>query len=267
MRGSPPLLVVEDLRKQYPAPRGRRSSEGIDAVAGVSFEVQKGETFAVVGESGCGKSTLARTLLRLEKVDSGRVTFDGRDVLALDRAGLREFRTRVQIVFQDPLGSLNPRMRVGSVLAEVLTVARRAAPGPPMRREVERLLEQVGLDPAYGDALPHELSGGQRQRVGIARALAVRPELLVLDEPVSALDVSVRAQVVNLLSDLQSRHDLTYVLIAHDLALVEHVSDRVAVMERGRFVEVCSARDLHEKAEHPYTRRLLEAIPQPVVSR
>jgi ABC-type oligopeptide transport system ATPase subunit len=261
------LLEVEQLHAHYPVRGGllRRRVGQVRAVDGVSFTLARGETLSVVGESGSGKSTLARTLLRLVPAESGRVRFDGLDVLALRGDALRKLRRRIQIVFQDPLGSLNPRLTVGSALGEVLRVHGLASGARAIRGRVEALLAQVGLEAGYARRLPHELSGGQRQRVGIARALAVEPELLVLDEPVSALDVSVRAQVVNLLADLQSTLGLTYLLIAHDLALVEHVSDRVAVMKAGRIVELGGVKDLYANPRHPYTRSLLEAIPQPVV--
>lgn len=256
-----PLLEVSGLATRYE----RRGGSAIEAVAGVSFEIRRGETFAVVGESGCGKSTLARSLLRLVEPDEGRIVFDGVDLRTLRGAALRRIRRRIQMVFQDPLGSLNPRMRVGSAVAEALRVQGLATSASKARARVREIFVQVGLDVTYIDALPHELSGGQRQRVGIARALAVEPELLVLDEPVSALDVSVRAQIVNLLADLQEEAGLTYLLIAHDLALVGHVSDRVAVMQAGRFVEVGDAEEVYRNPKHPHTRALLEAIPQPVV--
>lgn len=260
--GEAPLLEVSGLIKRY---RVRAGTEVV-AVGGVDLEIRRGETFAVVGESGCGKSTLARSLLRLVEPDAGRITFDGIDVRALSRSELRRLRRRVQMVFQDPLGSLNPRLRVGAALREVVHVHRLARSGADAAARVDELLEMVGLDRTHLRALPHELSGGQRQRVGIARALAVEPDLIVLDEPVSALDVSVRAQVVNLLADLQERRNLTYLLIAHDLALVEHVSDRVAVMRAGRFVETGDAESVYRTPRDPYTRELLAAIPQPVVA-
>jgi oligopeptide transport system ATP-binding protein len=262
-RSARPLLEVRDLAKHFPVRKGLfgRATEPVRAVDGVSFDLWRGETLGLVGESGCGKSTTGRALLRLLEPTAGEVRFDGTDVRALDREGLRAFRRRAQLVFQDPVGALNPRLSVGAMLEEVLSV--HGLGGPDRRERAVELLELVGLRPEHIDRYPHEFSGGQRQRLGIARALSVEPDLLVLDEPVSALDVSVRAQVVNLLEDLQAELGLTYLFIAHDLALVEHVSDRVAVMYLGRIVELADARDLYEEPRHPYTRSLLSAVPRP----
>jgi oligopeptide/dipeptide ABC transporter ATP-binding protein len=262
-RSAPPLLEVRDLKKHFPVRRGLlgRAREHVLAVDGVSFDVWRGETLGLVGESGCGKSTTGRALLRLLAPTAGEVRFDGIDVRALDREDLRAFRRRAQFVFQDPVGALNPRLSVGAMLEEVLTV--HGLGGPSRRDRAVQLLDLVGLRPEHIDRYPHEFSGGQRQRLGIARALAVEPELLVLDEPVSALDVSVQAQVVNLLEDLQAELGLTYVFIAHDLALVEHMSDRVAVMYLGRIVELADAHDLYREPRHPYTKSLLSAVPRP----
>jgi len=258
-----PLVEVRDLRVHFPVRRGTlgRPREHVRAVDGVSFTLRRGETLGLVGESGCGKSTTGRALLRLIEPTSGDVRFDGRDVGALDADELRRFRRRAQFVFQDPFGSLNPRLSVGAMLEEVLSV--HGLGGPSRRDRAVELLERVGLRPEHIDRYPHEFSGGQRQRLGIARALSVEPEFLVLDEPVSALDVSVQAQVVNLLEDLQAELGLTYLFIAHDLALVEHVSDRVAVMYLGRIVELSDAGDLYRAPRHPYTRALMSAVPRP----
>ena len=262
-RTAPPLLSVRGLKVHFPVRRGAfgRLTGQVRAVDGVDFDLWRGETLGLVGESGCGKSTTGRALLRLLEPTEGEVRFDGVDVRGLGRADLRALRRRAQIVFQDPVGSLNPRLSVGAMLGEVLKV--HGLGGPDRRADAVALLERVGLGREDLDRYPHEFSGGQRQRLGIARALAVEPDLLVLDEPVSALDVSVRAQVVNLLEDLRRELGLTYLLIAHDLALVEHVSDRVAVMYLGRIVEVAEASDLYRDPKHPYTRALLSAVPRP----
>ena len=261
-----PLLEVEALVKHYPAGRRflglGRPRHVVRAVDGVSFAIARGRTLALVGESGCGKTTVARIILRLTDPTAGRVRFDGVDLLALDAARLRAARRRLQMVFQDPYGSLNPRMRVRAALREPLEIHGLVAPGERDAR-VATLLKEVGLAPSLAACFPHELSGGQRQRVGIARALSVEPELLVCDEPVSALDVSVQAQVLNLLADLRDRRGLTYLFIAHDLAVVRHIADDVAVMYLGRIVEQAPAATLYGGPRHPYTVALLSAVPLP----
>ena len=264
---APPLLVqVEGLVKRFPGARSLlglgRARRIVRAVDGVSFAIATGQTLGLVGESGCGKTTVGRTILRLIEPDAGRVTLGGTDVLGLGARELRALRRRMQIVFQDPYGSLNPRMTVQQTLAEPLAIHRLAA-GPEAERRISSLLEEVGLDPAFAPAYPHELSGGQRQRVGIARALSVEPQFLVLDEPVSALDVSVQAQVLNLLAELQRKRRLTYLFIAHDLAVVKHVADHVAVMYLGKIVERAPATVLYAGPRHPYTTSLLSAVPVP----
>lgn len=259
-----PLLRIEDLKKYYPVkatPFAGRSRT-LKAVDGVSLEIGRGECLGLVGESGCGKTTLGRLILRLEEPTGGRVIFDGLDVLGLNRKDLRGFRRRVQIIFQDPYSSLNPRKSVGSIIGEPLAI-HGLGNKEERRTQVLRLMAEVGLRPEHYGRYPHEFSGGQRQRVGIARALALGPELIVADEPVSALDVSIQAQVINLLKDLQNKYSLTYLFIAHDLSLVRHVSDRLAVMYLGRLAEVLP-RDLFGQARHhPYTLALLASAPIP----
>ena len=261
-----PLVEVQGLVKHFPGERGLlglgRPRAVVRAVDDVSFAIAPGQTLGLVGESGCGKSTVGRAILRLIEPDAGRVTIDGQDVVALGARPLRVLRRRMQIVFQDPYGSLNPRMTVHQMLAEPLAI-HRIARGADAERRIGALLEEVGLDPSFARSYAHELSGGQRQRVGIARALSVEPHFLVLDEPVSALDVSVQAQVLNLLADLQQRRRLTYLFIAHDLAVVKHVADHVAVMYLGKIVERAPAAALYAAPRHPYTASLLSAVPVP----
>jgi oligopeptide/dipeptide ABC transporter ATP-binding protein len=258
-----PLLSVHDLVKHYHATGlFGRAAPPVRAVDGVSFEVGQGETLALVGESGCGKSSVGRTILRLQEPTSGRALFEGVDIFSLDRSNLRALRRRMQIIFQDPYSSLNPRMTVGAAIAEGIEI-HRLAPRSEIGGRVAALLEEVGLDPGYARRYPHEFSGGQRQRIGIARALAVQPAFIVCDEPVSALDVSVQAQVLNLLSDLQRHRGLSYLFIAHDLAVVRQIAHRIAVMYLGRIVEEGPTDQLLSNPRHPYTVALLSAVPEP----
>ena len=251
------ILRVENLAKHFAAPGGL-----VRAVDGVSFSLARGETLALVGESGCGKSTTARLVLRLIEPSAGQVVFDGQDITALPSNRLKPFRRRAQIVFQDPYASLNPRLRVGDTILEPMQVHGLGTPAE-QRARVQELLSLVGLAPFHAQRYSHEFSGGQRQRIGIARALAVRPDLVVCDEPVSALDVSIQAQVVNLLKDLQAKFGLSYLFIAHDLGVVKHMADRVAVMYLGQIVEIEEKRRIFANPRHPYTRALLAAIPHP----
>ena len=262
--GSPtPLLEVRDLKKYYPIRRGvfGRVEGFIRAVDGVSFDLYEGETLGLVGESGCGKTTTGRTILRLVEPTGGRVRYRGQDITRLPARALRRLRREMQIIFQDPFGSLDPRMTAGQIVAEPLVV--HGVPRRERERRVAELLERVGLAPQDARRLPHEFSGGQRQRLSIARALALRPRLVVCDEPVSALDVSIQSQILNLLMELQREYGLTYLFIAHDLNVVRHVSDRVGVMYLGRLVELADADELYARPAHPYTQALLSAIPEP----
>ena len=259
-----PLLSVEHLVKRFPARKGFFGRGGADVIAvnDVSFTIARGETLGVVGESGCGKTSMGRSILRLIEPTDGAVLFDGVDVATLRGDALRHMRRRMQVVFQDPFSSLNPRMTVGAAVKEGILI-HKIAEGAEADRRVRVLFEEVGLNPAYVTRYPHEFSGGQRQRIGVARALSVEPELIVCDEPVSALDVSVQAQVINLLQDLQRDRGLTYLFIAHDLSVVQHIANRVAVMYLGRIVEIGSSHDVFSNPIMPYTRALLSAVPRP----
>jgi oligopeptide transport system ATP-binding protein len=259
-----PLLRVENLVKYFPLTRGivlkRRIGE-VRAVDDVNFELYPGETLGLVGESGCGKSTTARVLMRLQEPTSGAVYYRGRNIYEMSRRELKQFRREVQIIFQDPYASLDPRMTVGSIIAEGWSIHSEMMPRNKRRSAVAELLEQVGLEPGHADRYPHQFSGGQRQRIGIARALALRPQVLICDEPVSALDVSVQAQVINLLERLQAEYGFAAIFIAHDLSVVRHISDRVAVMYLGRVVETGDCDNIYEQPLHPYTQALLSAVP------
>jgi oligopeptide/dipeptide ABC transporter, ATP-binding protein, C-terminal domain len=262
---STPLLKVENLTKSFPIYGGILSREvaAVKAVQGISFELKKGETLGLVGESGCGKSTLGRCLIRLHDTTSGTITYNGKDITHIEGEELRDMRKKMQIIFQDPFASLNPRMTIGAILEEPLIIHNLYPTHEERLNRIHELIDLVGLRREHLNRYPHEFSGGQRQRVGIARALAVNPELIVCDEPVSALDVSIQAQVINLLMELQQKLGLTYIFIAHDLKVVEHVSNKVAVMYLGKIVEMAEAEELYKNPKHPYTKALLSAIPTP----
>jgi oligopeptide/dipeptide ABC transporter ATP-binding protein len=261
-----PLLEVTGLVKHYPLTRGvlfRKQVGAVRAVDGVDFVLGRGETLGIVGESGCGKSTVAKLLCNLERPTAGGIRYRGEDITKLSRRALKAVRRNIQMVFQDPYTSLNPRMTVGDIVGEPYEIHPEVAPKGERRRRVQELLDVVGLDPDYVNRYPHQFSGGQRQRIGIARGLALRPEIIVADEPVSALDVSVQAQVINLLERLQRQFGLSYVFIAHDLSIVRHIADRVAVMYLGRILEAGTDEQVYEHPTHPYTQALLSAVPVP----
>ncbi len=264
--GTEVLLSVKGLKKHFPITSGiivQRQVGAVKAVDDVSFDVYKGETLGLVGESGCGKSTTGRTVLQLYKPTAGSVVFEGKELTTLPGEELRKMRRRMQMIFQDPFASLNPRMSVGRIVAEPIRIHKMIDNRKEEQEYVEHLLERVGLNPHYVNRYPHEFSGGQRQRIGVARALALKPTFIVADEPISALDVSIQAQVVNLLEDLQDELNLTYLFIAHDLSMVRHICDRVAVMYLGKIVELAPADELYENPLHPYTQALLSAVPVP----
>ena len=258
------LVEVKDLKKYFPVRGGliKEKRQVLKAVDGVSFDIYRGETLGLVGESGCGKTTVGRTILKLYPPTDGRIIFDGDDITELNDRQMRSYRKRMQIIFQDPYASLNPRMTVGDIIAESIDI-HKIAYGEERKAMIYDLLSKVGLSREHANRYPHEFSGGQRQRIGIARALAVNPDFIVCDEPISALDVSIQAQVVNLLEDLQDEMNLTYLFIAHDLSVVQHISDRVAVMYLGKMVEVSDWKTLYSEPHHPYTQSLLSAVPVP----
>ena len=260
------LVSVKDLKMYFPVRSGvifQKKIADIKAVDGVSFSIKRGETLGLVGESGCGKTTTGRCILQLYRPTEGQVLFEGEDLVQLKGSNLRRFRRRMQMIFQDPYSSLDPRQSAGSIVGEPLIVHKMTNSKGEYRDQVSELLTTVGLNPSMGNRFPHEFSGGQRQRIGVARALAVRPDLIVCDEPVSALDVSIQAQVINLLEDLQEQFNLTYLFIAHDLSVVRHISDRIAVMYLGKIMELADRNELYENPLHPYTKALLSAVPIP----
>ncbi|QKW21398.1 dipeptide ABC transporter ATP-binding protein [Kitasatospora sp. NA04385] len=261
-----PILEVRDLVKHYPLTQGvlfKKQVGAVKAVDGISFTLRKGETLGIVGESGCGKSTLAKVLMNLERATAGQVLYKGEDISRLSGSALKAVRRNIQMVFQDPYTSLNPRMTVGDIIGEPYEIHPEVAPKGDRRKAVQDLLDVVGLNPEYINRYPHQFSGGQRQRIGIARGLALKPEVIICDEPVSALDVSVQAQVINLLEQLQQDFELSYMFIAHDLSIVRHISDRVGVMYLGKMVEIGTDLEIYDHATHPYTQALLSAVPVP----
>lgn len=258
------ILEINDLKMYFPVTRGllRRKVADVKAVDNVSFTLRRGETLGLVGESGCGKTTIGRCVLGLYKPTSGNIVFDGEDIAKMKEKQLREWRSKMSLIFQDPYSSLDPRQSAGSIVGEPLQIHNMVTSKAEYRDRVDELFRIVGLDPSMSDRFPHEFSGGQRQRIGVARALACNPSLIVCDEPISALDVSIQAQIINLLEDLQDKHEgLSYLFIAHDLSVVRHISDRIAVMYLGHVVEICKSRVLYENPLHPYTRALLSAVP------
>ena len=266
MNNASTLVEVKDLKKYFPVTEGivvQRTVAEVKAVDGINFDIKKGETLGLVGESGCGKTTTGRCILRLEKPTAGSIVYDGIDMATLDRRGLSAVRQKIQVIFQDPYSSLNPRLKIGEIIAEPMRVHGIEPVAAERGKRVSELLTMCGLSPRMGDRYPHEMSGGQRQRVGIARALSMRPECIVCDEAVSALDVSIQAQVINLLEDLREELDLTYLFIAHDLSVVRHLCQRVAVMYLGKLVELAECDELFDNPMHPYTRALLQAVPIP----
>ena len=258
------LLEIQSLKQYFPVKDGLFKTNYVKAVDDVSFYINKGETLGLVGESGCGKTTIGRTILRLYEPTSGKIIYDGEDITKVD---MLPYRKRMQIVFQDPYASLNPRMTIGDIVGEPIDIHKLASSKGERKDKIMDLLERVGLNSEHANRYPHEFSGGQRQRVGIARALASRPEFIVCDEPISALDVSIQAQVINMLEDLQKDMGLTYLFIAHDLSVVKHISNRVGVMYLGKLVELAASNDLYRKPMHPYTKSLLSAIPTPEVNK